>query len=83
MSFIKGILTDKDGVPSSKRVILFMFVITFLVVVFINLLAGKQLSSVLGDQLFYLVIYALSAVFGENITAIFKKGAAEKQGNEQ
>lgn len=73
MQFLKGIFTDKDGSPSTKRVILFLFVVTFLIVVFVNLLAGRSLSSTLSDQLFYLVIYALAAVFGENITAIFKK----------
>jgi hypothetical protein len=72
-AFIKGILTDKDGSPSSKRVILFLLVITFLICVFVNLWSGKSLSSTLSEQLFYLVIYSLASVFGEGITSLFKK----------
>lgn len=71
--FIKGIFTDKDGSPSSKRIILFLLTCTFLICVFVNLFMGKSLSSTLSEQLFYLVIYALASVFGENITKMFKK----------
>lgn len=73
MNFLKAIFTDKDGSPSSKRIILFLLVSTFIVVIFVNLLMGKSLSSTLADQLFYLVIYALATVFGENITSIWNK----------
>jgi hypothetical protein len=74
-NFIKGILTGVDGGLSSKRVIMFAFVATFLIICFVNLFKGKTLSATLSDQLFYLVIYSLAAVFGEQITAIFNKKA--------
>lgn len=72
IEFIKGILTDKDGSPSSKRVILFLLICVFVICVFVNLFMGKSLSATLAEQLFYLVIYALASVFGENITQLFK-----------
>lgn len=73
MKFLKGIFTDNDGSPSSKRVILFLLIGTFLTVVLTNLWMGKELSGVLAEQLFYLIIYTLSTVFGEKVTGIFGK----------
>jgi hypothetical protein len=72
-NFIKGILTDKDGSLSSKRVVMFLLTIAFLVVSFINLWFGKNLDETLKNQLFYLLVYVISTVFGENITGLFKK----------
>lgn len=80
-NFFKGILSDKDGNPSSKRVILFLLISVFITVVLVNLWMGKQLSSTLGEQLFYLVIYALAAVFGEQVTGIFKKATSSDANN--
>jgi hypothetical protein len=71
--FIKGIFSSAPESPSSKRVVMFMFVVAFLIIVFVNLFRGKALSSVLSDQIFYLVIYSMAAVFGEQVTNIFKK----------
>jgi hypothetical protein len=71
--FLKGIFEDKDGSPSSKRIILFLFVVVFVFICIVNLFTGKSLSQTLTEQLFYLVIYTLAAVFGENITDLFKK----------
>lgn len=73
INFIKSILTGVDGGLSSKRVIMFAFVTTFLIICFVNLFKGNSLSATLSDQLFYLVIYSLAAVFGEQITNIFNK----------
>ena len=71
--FLAGVFTDKDGSPSSKRIVLFILLLTFIGCVLVNLIQGKMLSQVLSDQLFYLLIYALAAVFGENVTSLFKK----------
>jgi hypothetical protein len=71
--FIKGVLTDSDGKPSAKRVSLFLFVFTFITIDFLNLLMGKNLDETLKNQLFYLLVYVISTVFGENITGLFKK----------
>jgi hypothetical protein len=73
VKFIKSVLTGANDTISSKRVVLFLLLITFLIVVFLNLFEGKNLSSTLSDQLFYLVIYALASVFGEQITNIWNK----------
>jgi hypothetical protein len=72
-NFIKGILTDKDGSLSSKRLIMFLLTVAFLIVSFINLWTGKNLDETLKNQLFYLLVYVISTVFGENITGLFKK----------
>lgn len=79
MEFLKGIFSDKNGNPSSKRVILFLLIAVFITVVLVNLWMGKALSQTLGEQLFYLVIYALASVFGEQVTGIFKKEDIVKQ----
>lgn len=73
MNFIKGIFTDKDGSPSSKRIVLFLFVLAFIFICMVNLFTGKALNTVLTEQFYYLVVYSLSLVFGENITNLFKK----------
>lgn len=73
-SFIKGIFTDKDGSPSSKRIVMFILTILFVFVSVVNLYTGKSLSDTLENQLFYLLCWIFSIVFGENITAIFKDG---------
>lgn len=72
-NFWRLAFTDKDGNPSSKRIILALLIVAFLVVVITNLYWGKNLSQTLSEQLFYLVIYSLAAVFGENITGLWKK----------
>lgn len=72
-AFIRSLFSDKDGSVSSKRAVMFTLVLTFLIIVFVNLITGKSIKDVLQDQLFYLVIYSLASVFGENITQIFKK----------
>lgn len=71
--FIKSLFSDKDGSISSKRTVMFMLVIAFVFIVMVNLFSGKKPAEVLIDQLFYLVIYSLASVFGEQIADIFKK----------
>lgn len=71
--FIKSLFSDVNGSISSKRTILFALLLTFLLVCIMNLFYGKSLSATLHDQLFYLIIYALAAVFGEPaINAVMK-----------
>jgi hypothetical protein len=71
--FLSGIFTDKDGSFSSKRTVLFIFTLLFVAVSVINVCTGKNLDATLKDQLFYLLVYVISVVFGENITGLFKK----------
>ncbi len=69
--FIKGILTDTDGIPSSKRVVMFLLTFLFIGVSIANMLYGKDLESTLKDQLFYLLCWMFSVVFGEKIAKIW------------
>lgn len=71
--FIKGIFMDKDGSFSSKRVVLFIFTFLFVGVSIYNIVTGKNLDETLKNQLFYLLVYVISVVFGENVTGLFKK----------
>lgn len=70
---IKSILQDKDGILSSKRVVLFVFTFLFVGISIYNVITGKNLDETLKNQLFYLLVYVLSVVFGENVTGMFKK----------
>lgn len=71
--FIKSLFSDKDGIVSSKRLVMFIFTLLFVVITLINIFSGKNLDETLKNQLFYLLVYCISVVFGENITTIFKK----------
>ena len=71
--FIKGILTDSDGNPSSKRVVMFILTFLFVGVTITNLVTGKNLEETLKNQLFYLLCWMLSVVFGEKVVNIFNK----------
>jgi hypothetical protein len=71
--FIKSLFSDKDGSISSKRFVMFTLVLSFVVIIFVNLFTGKSLKDTLEDQLFYLVIYVLISIFGENMAEIFQK----------
>jgi uncharacterized membrane protein len=71
--FIKGVFTDKDGGYSSKRIVLFLLTVVFVFISLVNLFTGKNLDETLKNQLFYLLVYTISVVFGENVTGLFKK----------
>lgn len=69
--FIKGILTDTDGIPSSKRVVMFLLTFLFIGVSVINILYGKDLEQTLKNQLFYLLCWMFTVVFGEKVAKIW------------
>jgi hypothetical protein len=71
--FIKGILTDSDGNPSSKRVVMFLLTFLFIGISITNLASGKDLEETLKSQLFYLLCWMFSVVFGEKVVNIFTK----------
>ena len=70
--FITGILTDSDGNPSSKRVVMFLLTFLFIGVSIANVVSGKDLEATLKSQLFYLLCWMFSVVFGEKVVNIFK-----------
>lgn len=72
-TFIKGVLSEPDGTPSSKRVVMFMLTVLFIAISIINIWSGKKLDEMLGNQLFYLLCYVFAIVFGEKVVNIFKK----------
>lgn len=72
-TFLKGVLSESDGSPSSKRVVMFILTLLFVVISILNFWTGKQLDETLKNQLFYLLCWIFSMVFGEKITSIFKK----------
>lgn len=69
--FIKGILTDSDGNPSSKRIVMFLLTFLFIGVSITNLITGKDLEDTLKNQLFYLLCWIFSTVIGEKVVNIF------------
>ena len=69
--FMRYVFTDSDGNPSSKRVVMFLLVFLFIAVVIINLASAKKLESTLQDQLFYLLCWMFSVVFGEKVAKIW------------
>lgn len=71
MNFIKEMLSGSDGVVSSKRTIMFIFTLLFVGISIANFITGKNLDATLKDQLFYLLIWIISMVFGEQLPAIF------------
>jgi hypothetical protein len=71
--FIKSLFSDKDGSVSSKRLVMFVLTFLFVGVTIYNITTGKNLDETLKNQLFYLLVYVISVVFGENVTGMFKK----------
>lgn len=71
IKFIKDMLSGSDGITSSKRVVMFILTLLFVGLTIANFVTGKNFDSVLKDQLFYLLVWCLSMVFGEQITEMF------------
>lgn len=69
--FIRLVFTDSDGNPSSKRVVMFLLLTLFVSVSITNLVTGKKLDDTLQDQLFYLLCWIFSVVFGEKIAKMW------------
>jgi len=72
-SFFSSLFADKDGSISSKRMVFFSLVFTFLFVIYVNLFTGKNIDPSLFSSLVALIWATLASVFGENVTDIFKK----------
>lgn len=69
--FIKDILTDTNGLASSKRVVMFILLFLFVGVSIYNLSSGKNLDETLKNQLFYLLCWIFSTVIGEKVIDMF------------
>ena len=66
-------MQDGDGWYSSKRVVMFLMIFLFIGQYVYNIMSGKSASETLTNQLFYLICWVLSTVFGEKIAGIFNK----------
>ena len=72
MNFIKSMLSGEDGAISSKRTIMFIFTLLFVGLTIANFVTGKNFDETLKDQLFYLLVWCITMVFGEQIPAMIQ-----------
>lgn len=73
---------SEDGIPSAKRVALFILLFLFIFVVIFNLFTGKRPDETLQSQLYYLLTTVFGLVFGSNIvTAIQKIKTTQSENN--
>lgn len=71
-------LSGRDGVISSKRSVMFIFTLLFVGLTIGNFVTGKNFDEVLKQQLFYILIWLFSLVFGEQIPDIMKAAGRRK-----
>lgn len=69
---LREFFQDSDGSGSSKRVVLFILLLTFVGIVIYNTHTGKNPDATLRDQLFYAMMYCLTLIFGEKVLKIKK-----------
>ena len=65
-------LAGEDGAISSKRTIMFIFTLLFVGLTIANFVTGKNFDGTLKDQLFYLLVWCITMVFGEQIPDMIK-----------
>lgn len=80
INFIKGVLSETDGTPSSRRVVMFILTLLFVGVVIYNAITGKVIDATLKDQLFYLLLWIFGVVMADKVMTTFK-ASAEKGGD--
>lgn len=74
-NFIVNLFQDVNGSVSSKRMVMFFLVIVFSICVLVNLFTGRNLDETFKSQLFYVMLWVISSVFGEQITKLFNKNS--------
>lgn len=79
--FIKGVLSETDGTPSSRRLVMFILTALFCGVSLYNLVTGKNLDETLKNQLFYLLIWIFSVVFGDKVVSALKSNTPPPGGD--
>lgn len=83
MKFIKGLLSESDGTPSSRRAILFILTLLFVGIVIYNIITGKNLDDTLKSQLFYLIVWLLGAVVVDKVAVAIKSGTTPPPGGDR
>lgn len=79
IKFIKSMLSGADGNMSSKRVVMMIFTLLFVGLTIANFVTGKNFDETLKQQLFYLLIWCLSMVFGEQIPEMISSWKGKKE----
>lgn len=79
IKFFKAMLSGSDGITSSKRVVMFIFTLLFVGLTIANFVTGKNFDETLKDQLFYLLIWCISMVFGEQIPEMISSWKGKKE----
>lgn len=81
IQFIKGVLSESDGTPSSRRVVMFLLTILFIGIVIYNIVTGKNLDETLKNQLFYLLVWIFGVVLADKIAVALKGGTLPPGGD--
>lgn len=68
-TFIKKILEDVDGVASSKRLITFLFSLSFIFVFVYATIKGITPDKVMVESISYIIIAGLAATASEKFTS--------------
>lgn len=78
IKFIKSVLSGSDGNASSKRVVMLIFTMLFVGLTISNFVTGKNFDETLKQQLFYLLIWCISMVYGEKIPDMISSWKSRK-----
>lgn len=78
IKFLTSMLSGSDGLISSKRTIMFIFTLLFVGLTIANFITGKNFDETLKTQLFYLLVWCISMVFGEQIPAMIEAFKGKK-----
>jgi hypothetical protein len=81
--FFKGVFTDIDGMPSSKRVFGFIVLLAFILNYSFSLFTGKKADEQLSEMMFYLVSMFLLATTSEKFTKRSKSIVVEEKKDEK
>lgn len=66
--FIKGVLSEDNGTPSAKRVVLFILLTLFVIATMANLFYHKSMEATLLNELYYLITTFVAAMVVEKST---------------
>lgn len=80
LTFFRLALSE-DGIPSSKRVVLFILLLTFIFIVLYNIFTGKKPDDTLQSQLYYMLTTVVGLVFGSNIVNAIKDVKIKQSNN--
>lgn len=83
LKFIKGVLSESDGTPSSRRLVMFLLTILFISLSVYNIVTGKNLDETLKSQLFYLLCWLFAVIFGDKVVTAMKSATGGEKGGDR